>query len=83
MFQAESNVLLHRQVREQRIILEEQSDTPVSHRLVLPADGIKSTRSSRAIRPASGRTNPAMARSIMLLPAPDAPSSPTGVFSRP
>jgi hypothetical protein len=67
--QAVLDVLPHRQVREDRVILEHHADVALVRRdgvddLVVEAD-----------RPASMLLNPAIMRSSVVLPQPDGPSS--------
>ena len=74
--QREGDVLEHRHVRPDRIGLEHHADVAVcaaARRCRLPVSHTARRRST--ILPASGRSRPAMQRSVVVLPQPDGPSS--------
>ena len=72
----EGDVAPRVQVREQRVVLEQVAAVAALGRQVDPgARRSSQRRSPSATRPRSGRCRPAIARSTVLLPAPDGPTS--------
>ncbi len=72
------DVLADGHVREERVLLEDEPDAPLVGLAEDPALGRSNQVSpSSAIRPLSGRTSPATARSTEVLPAPEGPKSAT------
>ena len=70
--QAERDVLEHRHVPEQGVVLKHEADAPVAPR------GARWTSSpSNSTAPASGISRPAISRSSVVLPQPEGPSSAT------
>ena len=65
----------HRQVREQRVVLEDHPDPALLGRHHGPAR--PRPRRSTTTSPASGRSKPAIRRSSVVLPQPDGPSTAT------
>ena len=74
---AVGDVLPHGQVREERVLLEDEPDAPLVGLRKSRRSASNQTSSSSAIRPDAGRTSPAIARSTEVLPAPDGPTSAT------
>ena len=70
--QREGQVVEHRQMRIERILLEDEGD--VARR---PAPASSTSRPPMSIVPPSGRSSPAISRSVVVLPAPVGPSSTT------
>ena len=66
--EAEGDVLLHREVREQRVGLEDRVDVALVRRVVVTSSPPRWTR------PAVGSSNPPIMRSVVVLPQPDGPS---------
>ena len=71
------------QVREERVVLEDESRRGVDRARRIDARGRRRTRSRRrAIRAAAGCTSPATERSTVVFPAPDGPTSATRPVDR-
>ena len=76
-----ADVLLHRHVREERVVLEHEADSAALGREVDPGLAVEQHRAVELDPPALGRVRPEIARSTVVLPAPDGPTSAT--VSRP
>ena len=68
--QSEGDVVEHRQMREQRVVLEHQADIAAVRRLVVEPLAVQPDRA-----PARALSNPAMQRKVVVLPQPLGPSS--------
>ena len=75
--QAEGDVLEHRHVAEQRVVLEHEADVALARTVA----GVTSS-SSKSTGPPSRGSRPAMMRSSVVLPEPDGPSSATQLAGR-
>jgi hypothetical protein len=69
--QAEGDVLEHRHVAEQRVVLEHEADVALAH------VHVRWRPRRRTARARVGRSRPAMMRSSVVLPQPEGPSSAT------
>ena len=73
---AEGDVAADVEVREERVLLEDEPDRAALRRQVDPRRGVEPGVRRRArSRPRSGRSSPAIARSTLDFPAPDGPTS--------
>ena len=76
--QPKADILRHRHVRKQGVVLKDDADLPLRGGDIAAWSRCrKRTRPLRTMRPRSGATMPAIMRSVMDLPAPEAPSNPT------
>ena len=73
---AEADVRLHRQVREERVLLEDEPDAAPVGSAQRPAGRVEpGGAAERNAARVCGRSSPATTRSTVVLPAPDGPTS--------